>query len=482
MRPGGAVPQWRVHISAIIDNHMNWASEWAAQIPGRVFTDEASRREVSTDFGRLSERDPAAVVRPGSAQETAAALQVASRHSIPVAVRGTGHSQGGQSLSGQAALDTRGLDRILKVDAERGLIVCQAGVTWRTLVEQVLPLQLSPPVLTNNLDATVGGTLSTAGLGVASWSYGTQADHCLELEVVTGQGEILRCSGREHRALFDAVRAGLGQFGVITEVTLELRRHKPRFRSFYLLYDELTALLHDLDLLMGDGRFHYLESWCQPLPQGFRNLSGQKRMLTQWFFPLHATQEIDETNGADVSVPLAGLKFYKHVHTETGKIEEFFTRLDPLFSLWKIGGFWELAHPWMECIVPWQSAASYTVGILEAIPPSLLQGGHILLWPARRSASAVPLFAVPDGDRLLGVGVLLAVPKPSVGQILPLLDHFSKTAMQIGGKRYLSGWVNFDASQWKSHYGPRWDSISKLKRQYDPQRLLNADFIQGLFP
>ena len=76
----------------------------------------------------------------------------------------------------------------------------QAGIKWRALVEHLAPQRLSPPVLTNNLDVTVGGTLSMGGLGVASWRYGTQADNCLELEVVTGTGEIVRCSDeRESR-------------------------------------------------------------------------------------------------------------------------------------------------------------------------------------------------------------------------------------------------------------------------------------------
>jgi len=90
------------------------------------------------------------------------------------------------------------------------------------------------------------------GLGVASWRHGTQADNCLELEVVTGAGEIVRCSEGENRDLFDAARCGAGQFGVITEAVLKVRRHPPRFRSFHLLYDDLAALLGDLKTVMND--------------------------------------------------------------------------------------------------------------------------------------------------------------------------------------------------------------------------------------
>ncbi|MGH9353747.1 MAG: FAD-binding oxidoreductase [Terriglobia bacterium] len=207
---------------------MSWIAELASKVAGQVLTDDASRLEASTDFGRVAERKPAAVVCPASASDVAATVKFAGRHSLRLSVRGCGHSQNAQSLSDGIVLDMRGLNRILRVDEARGQAVCQAGVTWRTLVSHLLPLGLSPPVLTNNLDVTVGGTLSTAGLGVASWRRGTQADHCLGLKVVTGDGEIVQCA--EGSELFDVVRAGLGRFGVITEATLELRHHEPCFR------------------------------------------------------------------------------------------------------------------------------------------------------------------------------------------------------------------------------------------------------------
>jgi cytokinin dehydrogenase len=459
---------------------MEWQAELSAQLGGRVFMDEPLREELSTDFGRISERKPTAVVRPQSAQEIAATLQFAGRHSLAVAVRGAGHSQNGQSLSGEVLLDMRGLDKILRIDAERRVVVCQAGVTWRALLGSLLPLQLSPPVLTNNLDVTVGGTLSNSGIGVASWKCGTQADHCVELEVVTGQGEVVRCSSHQHTGLFNAVRAGLGQFGAMTEVTLELRRHKRHFQSYYLLYDDLTALLNDLKLVMDDERFDYLESWGAPLVQGFRKVNGRVEPFAQWFYPLHVTAEVEGGAKGDLSAALGGLKFYKHAHTERGEMEDFLTRLDPLFTLWKRGGYWAYAHPWMECILPWNAARSYISTILQQIPPQMLQGGHILLWPARNSVCSVPLFIRPEDEYLLGFGILLAVPKPLLDRALPILDQASRLAMSVGGKRYLSGWLNFDADSWKSHYASRWAEVINLKERYDPLRILKPDFLPAI--
>ncbi len=456
---------------------MNWTDELAGEISGRVLTDEAAREAVATDFGRLIVRRPQVVVCPASTEDVAQVVRFAARNSLSVATRGGGHSQSGQSLSDQIVLDTTSLNQVMQVTEDA--VTVQAGIKWRALVEHLAPQRLSPPVLTNNLDVTVGGTLSMGGLGVASWRYGTQADNCLELEVVTGAGETVRCTAGENRNLFDAARCGVGQFGIITEAVLKVRCHLPRFRSFYLLYDDLPSLLDDLKTVMNDARFDYLESWCVPCPQGFKKVAGQRQPFAQWFFPLHATIETEEGEAPeDAAEKLAELKFYKHVHTEDGEIAEFFTRLDNLFALWKRGGFWDYTHPWMECVLPWETTAMYISQVLANLPPQALGGGHILLWPALGAASRAPFFMRPQSEFLMGFGILPAVPPPLVNEVLPRLNLASQASGTMGGKRYISGWINFDHAAWKAHYGEQWPAVIAAKRKFDPHGILNPGFVK----
>ncbi len=456
---------------------MSWENELAHEIAGRVLSDDAAREAVAGDFGRIVVRKPQAVVAPASAEDVARVVKFAARNSLHVATRGGGHSQTGQSLSDQIVLDMTALNQVTQVTEEAA--TAQAGIKWRALVEHLAPRRLSPPVLTNNLDVTVGGTLSMGGLGVASWRHGTQADNCLELEVVTGTGEIVRCSESANRDLFDAARCGVGQFGVITQAVLKVRRHPPRFRSFYLLYDDLATLLDDLKTVMKDARFDHLESWCVPCPQGFKKVAGQRQPFAQWFYPLHATVELEEGESPEEAAEkLAGLKFYKHVHTEDGEIGDFFTRLDNLFALWKRGGFWDYAHPWMECVLPWQTTVMYISQVLSNLPPQALVGGHILLWPARGTASRAPLFMRPASEFLMGFGILPAVPPQFVNEVLPRLNMASQASILMGGKRYLSGWINFDHAAWKAHYGEHWAAVLAAKQKFDPQGILNPGFVK----
>ncbi|MEK7798698.1 MAG: FAD-binding protein, partial [Acidobacteriota bacterium] len=164
-------------------------------VSGQVLDDQPARIDRSGDFGRMINRLPGVVVRPASTGDVAAVIGYARRNSVPVATRAEAHTQSGQALTdGGILLDLTSLDRILAIDPQGPAADCQAGVKWETLVRQTIPQGLVPPVLTNNLGVTIGGTISVAGLGVASFRFGAQGDHALELEVVTGAGDVVICS------------------------------------------------------------------------------------------------------------------------------------------------------------------------------------------------------------------------------------------------------------------------------------------------
>ena len=447
-------------------------------LPGRVITEPAGLAEKSGDFGRMIQRTPGAVVRCLDSSEVAKAVTFARRHRIPVATRGEAHTQSGQALTeGGILLDLTSLSVIEKLDEAERTVRCGAGVKWMDLVAATVSRGLIPPVLTNNLGVTVGGTLSVAGLGVASYRYGAQGDNALELEVVTGTGDRLLCSPAKNPELFDAVRSGLGQFGVITAAKLKLRDCKPMTRTYFLLYDNLPTLMQDAAALMSSERFHYLESWCVPLPQGFKKAGADFVPFAEWFFPLHATIEFDPANPPDDDAALRDLRFYRKSHVGDRALLEFSNRLEPLFVLWKRMGYWGNTHPWMETILPWQTAAPYIQQVLANLPPTFLGGGHVLLWPCRGSTSRIPNFMTPPGELVMGFGILPGIPPEFAAPARARLNQASDASMMAGGKRYLSGFIEFDRPRWKQHFGARWPKIVEMKKSYDPDGILNPGFI-----
>jgi cytokinin dehydrogenase len=447
-------------------------------LPGRVHTDGALLQEKSGDFGRMIRRIPGAVVRPGSADDVVEVVRFARARRIPVATRGEAHTQSGQALTdGGILLDLTSLSRIEAIDGAGLTVTCGGGLKWGDLAAATSAQGLIPPVLTNNLGVTVGGTLSVAGLGVASYRFGTQGDNALELDVVTGAGDRLTCSRDRNPELFDIMRSGLGQFGIITGARLRLRPCLPMTRTYFLLYDDLPTLMRDAEGLMRSDRFHYLESWCVPCPQGFRKIGPEFVPFAEWFYPLHATIEFDPASPPDDSAALAGLNFYRNSHVGDRTLLEFSNRLEPLFALWRRMGYWANAHPWMETILSWSTAAAYIRQVLANLPPTVLGGGHVLLWPCRGTTSSVPLFRTPPGEFVMGFGILPGIPPEHLGPVKARLNLASDASMAAGGKRYLSGLIEFDRPRWKQHFGEIWPRLQAFKKTYDPDGILNPGFI-----
>jgi FAD/FMN-containing dehydrogenase len=453
----------------------------------RILLDPEVRDQYRSDFGRLVDHEPGAVARCTSAEEVAEVVRFCRDKHIPIVPRGQAHTQSGQATSrGGIVLDTSSMAVIHDIDEAGETATVDGGVVWRDLVAATLPLGLVPRVLTNNLGVSIAGTLSMAGLGVASFRYGAQVDNVVELEVVTGAGEIVTCSPTQNRDLFDVVRSGLGQFGIIVRAKIRLRRCKPRVRMYYLLYDDLATFMADVEGIMRPGSvWTSIESWCTPCLQGMKHigegldLGEGMQTFAQWFYPVHLTVDLDEGETVDDEALLAGLRPYKKVATDEFSQHEFCNRMDPVFELWRRSGYWDMPHPWMETILPWDTARDFIEQILAATPPQALgPGGHILLWPAYGPTSETPLFMHPPGEFVMGWGILPAVPRPFLQRGLAQLDLASDMSILYGGKRYLSGYVTFDtAEKWAQHFGDRWPRILEAKAKFDPDRIMAPGFI-----
>ncbi len=445
-------------------------------IEGKVYDDEETLKEVETDFGRIVQKTPRFLVVPSSPKDVQNVVKMAAEEGWSVSVRGSAHSQGGQSLSeGGILIDLGSLDGVESIDAESAQV--QAGVLLRDLVRETYEQGLIPCVLTDSLDVTVGGALSTAGFGAASHRHGTLSAQVEELEVVTGEGHLVRCSPSENEDLFQCSRCGFGQFSIIVRARIRLWKCSPNVRTYFLLYDDIESLMRDQRKILRGERFDYVESWCAPCSQGMRKLGDVKIPFAEWFYPMHVSLEFGDDEPSETD-HLSDLSFYRHVHTEDSTLLEFLSRRDSVVSLWKQTGTWNLCHPWMEVLLPWDQAASYVRGVLKSVPPNLLIGGLVSLWPVRSRGADLPLLKRPDGDSMIGFGILPAVSRQFLPVSLALLRTASDLCSQIGGKRYLSGWIEFEHAQWKQHFDDNWEQILQWKTFYDPHGILNPGFIQ----
>lgn len=209
----------------------------------------AVRSTFATDAGGTAYGLPHGVVIARSAGQIATLLQTAQQYCIPVTVRGGGLTTEGESVAfGGVLLDMTGMSHVLHVDVEGLTVRTEAGIFWHSLAEELRRHGLDYLSAPLNLTSSVGGTVNVGGIDVNSPRLGCSADQVIALQVVTPTGEIVECSDSHNPELFQRLILGYGQFGVITEATLRVRRYTPiRMRYFY--YTSLRAAIRDLQLL-----------------------------------------------------------------------------------------------------------------------------------------------------------------------------------------------------------------------------------------
>jgi cytokinin dehydrogenase len=443
-------------------------------IAGEVSNKESDLEAVSQDFGNIIKKKPQIVIRPQDSTDVAQAIKYAAQQGLTISSRGAGRSLSGQSLNqGGILLDMRNLNQIDDFRPDELWFQADPGVTWKQVIDTAIPDGVIPPVLTNNFEVTLGGTLCAAGLGLSSFRYGSQADNCLALEVVTGTGDILWCTPEDNSELFYHVLCGYGQFGIITKVKNRLRKYRPYTRSYFLCYDDLDKLLDDAGGLVAQGRIDGLVSLFSPCLQGMSRKESQMKPLIQWFYRMQITVEFDAVNQVNDAELLGDLNFYRHIHTEDLTFEQF------IQPLGQVPHPVNTANTWIDLLLPGSSAREFIDIALESIPNFLdfrtLPIGSFCLNSRHHK---LPMFPLPDDELIIGLGMYPSIPQTQVEVVLHQLNLLTDLGFQMGGKRYMATWAEFDLPQWRSQFGDYWLTVNEIKRKYDPLGILNPGFFK----
>jgi L-gulono-1,4-lactone dehydrogenase len=168
---------------------------------------------------------PAAIERPASIAEIAAALERAGTRGQRVRVAGAGHSFSDIALTDGRLLVLDRMDRVLDVDRSTGLVRVQGGIAIRTLNARLAEHGLAMENLGDIDVQSIAGAISTATHGTGAKLRNIPAQ-VAALTLVLADGSTLHCT-EEDPELLRAARVGLGALGVIAEVTL---RCVPAFR------------------------------------------------------------------------------------------------------------------------------------------------------------------------------------------------------------------------------------------------------------
>ncbi|UZJ24507.1 FAD-binding oxidoreductase [Rhodococcus antarcticus] len=140
-------------------------------------------------------------------------------------------------------LDVSGLTGVLAVDVS-GRTADVAGMcTYEDLVAATLPFGLAPMVVPQLKTITLGGAVTGLGIESTSFRNGLPHESVLEMDVLTGAGEIVTATrDNEHADLFSGFANSYGTLGYATRLRIELEPVKPFVALRHLRFHDLDEL------------------------------------------------------------------------------------------------------------------------------------------------------------------------------------------------------------------------------------------------
>jgi FAD/FMN-containing dehydrogenase len=184
---------------------------------------------VNDIHSQLNETRVDRVVAVDSEAALRRAIRAARREGKAVSIAGGHHAMGGQQFAGGAVMiDTRPMQRELRLDLRRGIVEADAGIQWPELVDRLIAIQKSQDRQWGIVQKQTGADRLTLGgaLGANIHGRGLKFRPFIgDVEAFTmmdGDGTLRTCSRTENRELFRLAIGGYGLFGVVTRVRLRL--------------------------------------------------------------------------------------------------------------------------------------------------------------------------------------------------------------------------------------------------------------------
>ncbi len=224
-----------------------------------------AERQLLTGWGRTAPT-AADVVQVRTDDDVAEALKAPPARGVLARGLARAYGDAAQNAGGQV-LDMVGLDRVHRLDLERGIAVVDAGVSLDDLLRTVVPLGWFIAVSPGTRYVTVGGAIASNVHGKNHHGDGSFCRHVRSFDLRLPGGEVRSVTPEHDPEVFWATAGGLGLTGVVTSATLQLL---PIETSWMRVDTERT---HDLDDCMarmeaGDDGYRYSVAWVDCLARG----------------------------------------------------------------------------------------------------------------------------------------------------------------------------------------------------------------------
>ncbi|MFB3074537.1 MAG: FAD-binding protein [Candidatus Methylomirabilales bacterium] len=433
-------------------------------LDGTLAYDDASRQAFSKDHGNDILRQPLAVLRPGSVQDVVSMVKYANRHDLQITMRGQGHSRSGETLvEAGIVIDSRTL-RAIEVRNDES-VDAGPGAFLGEVYEAVFTKDLTLPAMPLCSELSVGGVLSVGGWGGTSHRFGAAVDSVQELEVVTGEGNLVNCSPNEQSELFEMVLAGMGQCAIIVRARIGLVAAPSRVVLWDLLYDHLGEYISDQEQLVTDGRFDHLSG------RASREKDGD------WSFRIQVGSFHAAGKEPDLAALEDGVRFRSRSDRKRLSYRDYIRPETDRAATWPAARAKRHLGD-LVMFVPGPVARDLTAEILVAMSKSTYGPASFTFPPHNLAHFHHPLFKLPAGKVAFSLWLFpRTVPAGETSAYAALTAEtrrLFKRMSSLGGKGYIAhSSLPLSQTEWEEHFGPEaWRRLSDAKRRFDPNHVL----------
>jgi len=432
-------------------------------------------------WGRVR-RSSSVTLRPAGMEDALGAFSDPIGRAHGMIVHGAGRAYGDCALNEQGSvLLSSGLNRILSFDAVAGLVEVEPGVTFRQLVDVLLPKGFMVPVSPGTGFATIGGAVANDVHGKNHEVAGSFCHHVVAVDLLTPSGRVHAIGPDRETALFYATCGGLGLTGIITRVAFRMKQVPgPSVRVRVQQVGDLDAFLAAMEAQAGAT---YSVGWIDGTARGRALGRGiletaepaaddlPKPASRGWRVPF---------NFPDAALNPLTIRVFNELyfHKASGspremarRYENFLYPLDALRDwnrIYGVRGFHQFQN-----VVPFAAGPAALRELLEAIACS------------RRASFLAVLKRLGPGLAASGPlsfpmpGYTLALDFPNGPGIEALYEKLVAITLRHGGRVYLAKDALLSPGAFRAMY-PRWREFASLLNEIDPKARLQSDMSRRL--
>ena len=421
-------------------------------------------------WNAMIDKRPALIVRCVSTSDVVRAVNFARDSGLPLAVRGGGHNIAGNAVCDDGIVIDLSQMKSATVDPASRRATIEGGATLADLDAATQAHGLATPTGINSTTGVAGLTLG-GGFGWLSRKYGMTIDNLESAEVVTAAGEVVRANATEHPDLFWAIRGGSGNFGVVTRFEFRLHSVGPDVLSGLIVYplSEAKSVLQQYRKFMAKAPDD-LSVWAvlrqaPPLPFLPPEMHGKEIIALAVFYAG------DPGQGERLIAPLR--KFGKPVGEHVG-VQPYVAwqqAFDPLLTpgarnYWKSHNFSALDDRLFDAVIEY----------IEKLPSSQCE----IFFGAIGGATARPApgstaYAHRDARFVMNVHGRWDDAADDERCIRWARDFFNASAPFASGGVYVNFLTADEGDRVRSAYGPNYDRLARVKRNYDPANLFRVN-------